>query len=218
VTSNAAKAPEVPAGPSDTELVERAQKRDWSAFEQIVERYKKRVYGLALRILGRPADAEDVVQQTFITVLEHLASLRDGDNLPKWILRVAANHALRILRYRRTHPAYPLQTSDKDDEWSTVPHPEYIAPWRYDPQDIVQRAEIRELISKALEELDEKYRLVFALRDIEGFSTRETAEMLGITETNAKVRLLRARLFLREKLTRALGDESAKLDHSHEHH
>ena len=95
---------------------------------------------------------------------------------------------------------------------SSLSRPQFIAHWRDDPADLVGRAEVRQLLEEALDELDEKYRTVFTLRDIEQFSTRETAEILGITENNVKVRLLRARLQLRERLTHTLGDETQRLE------
>ena len=104
-----------------------------------------------------------------------------------------------------------------DGEKSSLPHPEFIAPWQDDPADLAQRAETRRLLNGALAELDEKYRVVFLLRDVEGFSTQETADMLEISISNAKIRLLRARLQLRERLTQALGDEATRLIPSHDH-
>ncbi|HVK11343.1 MAG TPA: sigma-70 family RNA polymerase sigma factor, partial [Gemmataceae bacterium] len=105
----------------------------------------------------------------------------------------------------------------EDEGYAEVPHPEVIAPWRDDPADLAERHEVRELIDRALAELDDKYRTVFVLRDIEGFSVKEAADLLGLSESNVKVRLLRARLALREKLTRVLGDEAARVLPDHRH-
>lgn len=101
----------------------------------------------------------------------------------------------------------------------TVPHPEFIADWRQSREELVHRNETRRLLEEALDELDEKHRLVFLLRDAEGLSIKETADALGLSEANVKVRLLRARLQLREKLTRAFGDPArqVKRGHNHEH-
>jgi RNA polymerase sigma-70 factor (ECF subfamily) len=128
-------------------------------------------------------------------------------------LRIATNHALKTLRKRRGLPT----TSLDDDRFENLPHPEYIASWRDTPEALAERAEVRHLLDEALAELDEKYRVVFVLRDVEGLSVRETAEALGLTETAVRVRLLRARLQLRERLTRSLGDEATRIipDHSH---
>jgi RNA polymerase sigma-70 factor (ECF subfamily) len=104
-----------------------------------------------------------------------------------------------------------------EDDGEPIPHPEFIADWRENPEELLMRAETRQLIEQALNELPEKYRLVFLLRDVEGLSVKETAEALGISEANVKVRLLRARLQLREKLTRYFGDEAKRLmPHRHD--
>jgi RNA polymerase sigma-70 factor (ECF subfamily) len=99
-----------------------------------------------------------------------------------------------------------------------LPHPEFIAQWRDDPAELAERNEVKELLGQALSELDEKYRLVFVLRDVEQLSIKETAELLGITPSNVKVRLLRARLQLRERLTRVLGNEATRLAPADHHH
>jgi RNA polymerase sigma-70 factor (ECF subfamily) len=98
-----------------------------------------------------------------------------------------------------------------------MPHPEFIADWRQSPEELVHRNETRRLLEEALDQLDEKHRLVFLLRDVEGMSVRETAEALGLSEVNVKVRLLRARLQLREQLTRRLGDPARALARGHAH-
>lgn len=212
-------APPVPIDP-DLDLFRQARGGDFAAFEALVAGLQSRVYGLAFRILGESHDAEDVAQQTFLSVVEHIQDFRGESAVAAWVLRIAANHALKLLRKRRGLPTVPLAETDGTDEgYATVPHPEFIAPWRDDPADLAARHEVRELIDRALADLDDKYRAVFVLRDVEGFSVRETADVLGISEANVKVRLLRARLALRERLTRALGDETARLfpDHRHDH-
>ncbi len=207
-------APPAPAPDPDSELVGRARAGDFAAFEELVGKYQNRVHALAHRIVGSAHDAEDVTQQTFLSAVEHLRSFRGDAPFAGWLLRVAANHALKALRKRR---GLPTVSADAEEGYGDVPHPEFIAPWREDPADLAARHEVRELIDAALAELDDKYRVVFALRDIEGLSVRETAEATGLTESAVKVRLLRARMALREKLTRALGDESARLFPDHRH-
>jgi RNA polymerase sigma-70 factor (ECF subfamily) len=169
-----------------------AQQGDFAAFETLVERYQGRVFGLAYRILGQRQDAEDVVQQTFLSMIEHIESFRGESSLATWVLRIATNHALKILRKRRGLPTVPLETPAEADCYATVPHPQFIAQWRDNPEDLAQRAEVRGLIESALRELDDKYRVIFVLRDLEGFSTEETARVLELAPSNVKVRLLRA--------------------------
>jgi RNA polymerase sigma-70 factor (ECF subfamily) len=208
-------APDPPSDP-DLEIVHRAQGGDFAAFEELVGRFQNRVYALARRIVGEAHDAEDITQQTFLSLIEHLRDFRGESGVAGWILRIATNHALKMLRKRRGLPTVPLVEAD-DEGYAGIPHPNFIAPWRDDPADIAARHEVRELIDQALAELDEKYRHVFVLRDIEGFSIKETAESLGLTESAVKVRLLRARLALRERLTRVLGDETARVFPDHRH-
>ena len=211
---NASPAPNDP----DLDLLRRARAGDFTSFEHLVGQLKDRVYGLAFRMLGESHDAEDVAQQTFLSLVEHLKDFREESAVAGWVLRIAANHALKLLRKRRGLPTVPLCDPGSGDEgYSDVPHPEFIARWRDDPADLAEQGEVRAQIDQALAELDDKYRTVFVLRDVEGFSVKETAELLEISEANVKVRLLRARLALRERLTRAFGDESAQVlsDHSH---
>jgi len=210
---------EASGSPTDLELFRRARDGQWEAFEALVSRFEPRVFGLARRILQQQQDAEDVTQQTFLSVLENLDRFREEASVATWILRIATNHALKILRKRRGLATVPLEGQDAsraDD--SELRRPEFIAQWRDDPADLAQQAEVKRLLQEALEQLDEKYRLVFVLRDVEGFSTQETAELLGLSVSNVKVRLLRARLQLRERLTRALGDESTRMEPPPDHH
>lgn len=202
----------------DLELLQRARRGDYSAFESLVDHYQQRLFGLALRITGQRQDAEDVVQQTFLNVLEHLDSFREESSVATWILRIAANQSLKVLRKRRGLPFAVMEEAvDPSDDYTTLPHPDFIAEWREGPSELAQRAEVRQLLDDVLAKLDDKYRLVFLLRDVEGLSVRDTAESLHLTESTVKVRLLRARLVLREQLTRLYGDEAKRLFPDHEH-
>ena len=209
-----------PAGSSeDLELLRCARGGDFEAFSTLVERFQRRVFAVARRIVGNQHDAEDVTQQTFLSVMDHLGDFREESSVATWILRIATNHALKVLRKRRGLPTVSLDTlvGDGEDSYAALPHPEFIAQWRDEPARLAQQREVRQLIEAALAELPEKYRVVFVLRDVEGLSVKETAEVLGLTEANVKVRLLRARLDLRERLTRALGDEATRMFPSHDH-
>ncbi|MCU0981447.1 MAG: sigma-70 family RNA polymerase sigma factor [Pirellulaceae bacterium] len=210
---------EANAAPSDLHLLSLARRGQWDAFETLVSRFEPRVFGLAWRILQQREDAEDITQQTFLSVMEHLDGFRGESSLATWILRIATNHALKLLRKRRGLVTVPLETGGDGGGGDTepLPHPDFIAQWQDDPADLAQRAEIRQLLNAALAEVDEKHRVVFVLRDVEGFSTQETAEALGLSVANVKVRLLRARLQLRERLTRVLGDEATRVVPAHDH-
>jgi len=196
-------------------LLRRAQTGDFAAFESLVGQLQGRVYGVAYRILGHVQDAEDVVQQTFLSVIEHIDGFRGESAVATWVLRIATNFALKSLRKKRGLPTVSLDTVD--ESFADVPHPQYIAHWRESADSRLDRSELRELLDRAIAELDDKYRVVFVLRDIEEMSTEETAEALGLSISNVKVRLLRARMQLRERLTRELGDDATRVEPDHRH-
>ena len=208
-----------PPEPSDAELVQRARAGDLDAFESLTSRHELRVYNLALRMLRQAHDAEDVTQQTFLSVVENLDGFRGEASFSTWVLRIASHAALKVIRKRKGLDTISLEAATEPTEDSDhIPHPEFIADWRESPGQLVERNEVRRLLDDALAQLDEKLRLVFLLRDVEGLSVRETSAALDLSEANVKVRLLRARLQLREALTRVLGDPERQLVRSHLHH
>lgn len=198
--------------PDDLELFRRARSGEWEAFEALVNRLEPRVYQLANRIVRQQQDAEDVTQQTFLSVMENLEKFREESAVATWVLRIATNHALQMLRKRRGLKMVALEQPIGDgDSYATMPMPEFVAEWRENPEDLAQRAEVKHVLQQALDELDPKYSIVFVLRDVEGYSTKETAELLDLSVSNVKVRLLRARLQLRERLTEQFGDEAHRI-------
>lgn len=202
----------------DADLVRRAKAGELTAFETLARRHEGRVYALARRITGNEQDAEDVTQHTFLSAIESLDGFREEARFATWLHRIATHAALKVLRKRRGLPTVSLDAATEPPEgYDTVPHPEYIADWRESPEALVGRHETGRLIDEALSELDDRYRVIFLLRDVEGLSVKETADALGISEANVKVRLLRARLQLRERLTRAFGDPARRFEpHRHE--
>jgi RNA polymerase sigma-70 factor, ECF subfamily len=197
---------------AEKQLLNRARTGDGAAFEALVTLHERSIYSLVLRILRQPQDAEDVTQQTFLSALEHLDTFRGEAGFRTWLTRIATHAALKVLRKRDGLPTISLEeASEGTNDGGPVPHPEYIADWRESPEVLVGRRETARLIESELEALDPPHRLVFLLRDVQGFSVRETAEALDISEANVKVRLLRARLRLREGLTRVLGDPDTRV-------
>jgi len=197
--------------------VRKARAGDLASFEALTQRYAQRVYSLVLRMVRQQQDAEDITQQTFISAVEHLDGFRGEASFSTWLLRIATHAALKVLRKRKGLDTVSLEeaTETAEDD-GHIPHPEYIADWRQSPDKLAQQQEIRRLLEEALARLDEKHRVVFLLRDVEGLSVKETAQALGLTSANVKVRLLRARLQLREELTRRLGDPARRvLAHDH---
>jgi len=210
---------ELPDREIDLEMVSKAKAGDLEAFEALVSRYERQVYTLALRIVRQEQDAEDVTQQTFISALENLAGFRGDSSFATWLMRIATYGALKILRKKRGLDTVSLeQETEPQEGYDGIAHPQFIADWRQTPDQLAQQTEISNLIEDALNRLDEKHRLVFLLRDVEGLSIQETAESLKLSESNVKVRLLRARLQLRESLTQALGDPQTQIHRSHHAH
>ena len=203
--------------PTDIDLLHRAKSGDFAAFQRLIVNLQPRVYGLAFRILQQAQDAEDATQQTFLALIEHIADFREESSIATWVLKIASNHALKILRKKRGLKVVSMSDMVSEDDYSDVPHPEFIAPWSKTADEIAQVAEVQDEIEKALSELDDKYRLVFILRDVEGLSVRETAEAMELTESTVKVRLLRARLALRERLTQKFGDSMQAMIPDHKH-
>lgn len=203
--------------PTDIGLVRRAKMGDFAAFQHLVAKLQPRVYGLVFRILQQTQDAEDATQQTFLALIEHIADFREESSVATWVLKIATNHALKILRKKRGGKMVSMMDLASDDTYGDIPHPEFIAPWSQTADEIAQQAEVKEELEKALLELDDKYRLVFVLRDVEGLSIKETAQALELTESTVKIRLLRARLALRERLTKKFGDSLQVITTEHKH-
>jgi len=204
---------------TDAKLVRRAKGGDLQAFEELTSRHERQVYTRALRILQNPHDAEDVTQQAFLSAIENLKNFREEASFTTWLNRIATHAALKIIRKRKGLDTVSLEEATEPREgYDSIPHPEYITDWKESPERLVERNETRRLLDDALAQLDEKHRLVFLLRDVEGLSVKETAEALDLSEANVKVRLLRARLQLREQLTRTLGNPARRIERGHNHH
>ncbi len=164
----------------------------------LLKRFAPRVYAVALRMTGDPDEAEDVLQETFISACKHVQKFEGRSALGTWLHRIATNAALMRLR-RHTPDVVSLDQPIASLEGEDIPRE--IADWTFYPADHALDGETRQVIEQAIAQLPDTLRTVFILREIEGLSTEETAEMLGIGLSATKVRLHRARLRLRELLT-----------------
>lgn len=192
--------------PSDEgELVAQALAGDLRAFETIVQRYESRVFRLARRMMGNDADAEDVLQETFLKVHTKLHQFQGQSRLYTWIVRIAVNQALMKLRTRRQN----VLSLDEDVPGEAGPMAREVADWHPNPEEQYQKAELGAILQRGLDALAPPYRIVFQLRDVDELSTEETAETLGLSAAAVKSRLLRARLQLRERLARYFGMKGA---------
>lgn len=182
---------------TETDIVRKAKKGDKEAFSELVTIYSERIYNLALRILRNREDAEDVLQETFLTVLQKLNTFDGRSNFFTWIYRIATNASLMKLRKKRLVFAELPENPDLGPR-----HDERImVDWSQDPSFYIQNEEIKKIIDTAINQLSEIYRTVFILRDIEQLSIKETSKILNISEENVKIRLKRARMFLRDKIS-----------------
>jgi RNA polymerase sigma-70 factor (ECF subfamily) len=180
-------------------LVERARAGDAAAFSELVERYERKIYRLAKHITQNDEDAEDVLQESFLKAYSHLDSFQGDSKFYTWLVRIAVNEALMKLRKRKSDKTVSLDEPQDTGEDLVARE---IAVWEDDPEKKYSREELADILNKAVDSLKPSFRTVFVLRDIEELSTEDTAETLGISVPAVKSRLLRARLQLREKLTR----------------
>ncbi len=186
-------------GMEDAELVRLAQAGDAEAFAQLVARHENSIFRLARNITQNAEDAEDVLQETFLKAYEHLGEFRGDSKFYTWLVRIAVNQALMKLRRRKSDRSVSLDETFDTGEETLVRE---IAVWAEDPEKIYSQEELRGILASAIESLPPIFRTVFALRDIEELSTEETAQILNLSVPAVKSRLLRARLRLREHLTR----------------
>jgi RNA polymerase sigma-70 factor (ECF subfamily) len=179
------------------------QSGDRAEFARLVDAYSTPIYRLALKMLGVPQDAEDVLQNTFLKAFQHVGAFEGRSSLSTWLYRIAANEAL--MQLRRKSPAFSIDEEPVDEEGADTTPVEFTD-WCCLPESELASVEARKQLDQAIRTLPEKLRVVFVLRDIEGLSIKETGEALNLTETAVKTRLLRARLHLRERLSRYFGE------------
>lgn len=183
--------------------VEALKAGDRAEFARLVEAYSGNIYRLAIKMLNNPQDAEDILQETFIKAFRYIGGFDGRSKLSTWLYRIATNEALMFLR--RRHPDVvsmdePVETMEGEVE------PVQVVDWCCLPEDELLSSEGRAYLDRAVDSLPHGLRVVFLLRDIEGLSTRETAEVLDLSETAVKTRLSRARLRLREDLSTYYGE------------
>ena len=183
----------------DFELIQAINSGQFDRFPDLVKRYEHKLYNFSLRMCRDAADAEDTVQETFLNVFRYLKDFRYETRFKNWLYRVAASTCIKKRRKSKFAPERELSLDEflPEDETEV---PDQVPKWALMPLDKLLNDELLDDINSAIFTLPEKYRLVIVLRDIEGFSTAETAQILNLTDANVKVRLHRARLFLRDKL------------------
>jgi len=176
-----------------------------SELARMVTRYSDSIYRVALRMLNNPSDAEDVLQETFIKAIRALPTFEGRSSLSTWLYRIAVNESLMLMRKQKPEVAVADDEFNDSDDIDSFPTFQ-IQDWCCLPEKDFMSTETKSILDQSIQKLSTNLRSVFILRDIEGLSIQDTAEALGITETNVKTRLLRARLKLREELSDYFGD------------
>jgi len=191
----------------EAELIARSKKGDAKAFSSLVSRYEDRIFNLAHKVcVGMPAEAEDVYQETFLTAFKKLSRFREDSNLGTWLYRIASNLCWMRLRKQRSEPVVPiLDHPHHHDEEPDAATGAQFRDWSDGPEELARKKVLREAVEAALADLPVDYRLVVVLRDIEGLSAEETAQVMKLSVPAVKSRLHRGRLFLRDRLDQAVA-------------
>jgi RNA polymerase sigma-70 factor, ECF subfamily len=202
MTGSPLKRQTVRSNSDDTELVRRALARDADAFRVIMQRHNRRLYRIARGVLRDSRDAEDVVQDAYVSAFTHLASYRGESTLATWLSRIVINEALgRLRRERSTVHSGPLEPPPHEAEIIQFP----LSTMNDDPERSMAQRQMLQLVQQAIDNLPEVYRLVLVMRVIEGMSVEETSDLLRVKPETVKTRLHRARQLLREQLNRQIG-------------
>lgn len=185
-------------------LLRRLRDRDERAFRELIEAHRDRVFNITYRLLGSRAEAEDVAQEVFISVFKTIDTFREESKFSTWLYRVAVNHAKNRIKYlSRRHD----RDRDELDETSNGPNGAIGGPQPKAPDRALESTQMEKLLQEAIAELDEEQRIVVILRDVEDLSIEEICKITDLPDGTVKSRLHRARLVLRKKLQRHVGDE-----------
>ena len=180
----------------DKHIVAQARRGELSAFEELVTRYEKRVYAIALRSSGSPEDAADITQEAFLRAWRSMKDFRGDSGFATWLFRIAMNQCVDYARHKQSQPPTQPLVQGEDDEERELPLPD-TAP---SPEEHLENSELGRELAAALAEISEEHRRIVLLRDVSGMSYSEIAEILEISEGTVKSRLARARIALRRIL------------------
>jgi RNA polymerase sigma-70 factor, ECF subfamily len=183
----------------DMNLVHACKNGDAAAFEQLVQRYDRKLLRIAQSITHNQEDSQDAVQEAFLKAYQHLSEFREASRFSTWLIRITVNQALTKLR--KQHGARETSLDEDFDADGDI-LPEQVTDWAPNPEQLCWASELREILRNALEELRPISRTVFILRDIEGLTIEQTAIALNMSQTAVKARLWRVRLQLREALSK----------------
>jgi len=192
----------------DEDLVRLAQGGDNRAFDELVRRYKDKVFRLAFKILRHEDDAAEALQDAFLSAYRGLSRFKVESTFSTWLYRIATNASLMKYRKRREHHVSLEQSQSSDENAESLQLPD----WTTQPLNELLDAETREVMDEGIQRLPEELRTVFVLRDVEGLSNAEVADILHLTVAAVKSRLHRARIALRDRLNRYFADRMTRKD------
>ena len=182
----------------EVSLISKAQSGDKKALAELVGNYEKTVYNFSFKICRDPERAENTMQETFLSMIKSLHQFDGKSKLSTWLYRIVMNHCLMELR-KKKHNFISL-----DDDESEIPEDKLIPDWSNVPSDVTENAELKRILDEAINKLPIDYRVVFILRDVNGLSTEETANVADLSVPAVKSRLHRARAFLRNEISKVL--------------
>ena len=207
MTANSAQFAVKAVASDDLDLVHAAQNGDLSAFDQLVGRYDRKLLRIAQHVTHNREDAQDVVQEAFLKAFQHLDRFREDSQFSTWLIRITLNQSL--MKVRKQRRAAREVSLDEDFQADGGMLPLEVADWAPNPEELYRTSELRDILTKTLGELQPALRMVFVLRDIEGLSIVQTAEAMELSHTAVKARLWRARLQLRERLSKYFSKHHA---------
>jgi RNA polymerase sigma-70 factor (ECF subfamily) len=183
----------------DMAFVQACKRGDVSAFEELVKRYDRKLFRIAQHVTQNREDAQDVVQEAFLKAFRNLDQFREKSQFSTWLVRITINQSL--MKVRKAHRKKEVRI-EQDSQVETSERTLDFADWAPNPEERYRASELREILLKALRTLQPALSLVFVLRDVEGLSTEQTSEALDLTQAAVKTRLMRARLQLRDRLSK----------------
>jgi RNA polymerase sigma-70 factor, ECF subfamily len=185
---------------SEQELIEQAKDGNRAAMSELVKNYEQTVYNFSFKICRNKDKAEHTMQETFLSMIKHLDQFSGNSKLSTWLYRVVSNHCLMLARSQNKYEYASFENEDSDIDEKN------IADWKVSPDNILENEELKNQLDNAIQQLPAEYRVVFLLRDVEDFSTEETANMLELSVPAVKSRLHRARAFLRNELNKMMNN------------
>ncbi len=184
----------------EKQLIEKAKQGDAAALTELVKRYEQTVYNFAFKICRDKERAEHTMQETFLSMVKSLHQFSGNSKLSTWLYTIVSNHCLMLARSKKNKNLTYLEDDD------ALVNNVHLHEWKVTPDKVTENNELREVLDKSIEKLPYDYRIIFILRDVEGFSTEETAKMTNLSVPAVKSRLHRARAFLRNELNETFGE------------